>query len=138
VLKRRAYRAPSQSPTAAPAGGDVILCQTEASRTRLQVRLGLAAPTARFNSSPGQRPGYPNLTTFQALKGRLKIPTVGSSFQGLDNHAANYPKALPWAAAGVAPAGLHRWKSLRAGVEDVSWIVSQAEPFQPLEVFLSK
>ena len=135
----------SQPAASEPSGGDVILDQTEDCRTRLQVRLGLAAPTARFNSSPGKpacrqagRPGYPNRKTFQALKGRLKIPTVGSPFQGLDNHAANYPKALPWAAAGVAPAGLHRWKSLRAGVEDVSWIVSQAEPFQPLEVFLSK
>ena len=57
----------SQPAAPAPSGGDVILYQTQDGHTWPQARLGLAAPTARFNSSPGQRPGYPNRKTFQAL-----------------------------------------------------------------------
>ena len=34
---------------------------------------GTGAPTVRFSHSPGQRPGYSDAQTFQALNGRFKF-----------------------------------------------------------------
>ena len=68
-----------------------------------------SAPTARSNSSPGQRPGYASPTKSPALKGRPKTanamvhagPHGSALFQGLKYWGALFPGRCPglaWAA----------------------------------------
>ena len=63
-----------------------------------------SAPTARPSRSPGQRPGKLASPTTQAPKGRPKPRPNAcghrSPFQGLGNHRAPIPRALPWAQIG--------------------------------------
>ncbi len=67
------------------------------------------APTARPNTSPGQRPGYASPIKSQALKGRPKTANAmvhaaphGSALSGLEILGGIVPRALPWAGLGRA------------------------------------
>ena len=87
------------------------------------------APMARFNHSPGHRPGKPETQTTSALKGRSKpcpnrsngiawLLTSGTCgikppLQGLSMLGNLVPRALPWAAM-VHPFGVDESRILAA------------------------